>query len=109
MTSSDQIKPHTLVHGPIIIRAAIGHPMNGVEVINPSKDRRGQNFQRVVFLVAVGIVATSCYGGIAVEPRHASRNEERHENRREEQREQPRREHRDTHGDDEHHDNERHD
>ncbi len=83
--------------------------MNGVEVIKPVQYNGRQSIQRIVLLVAVGIVATSCYGGIAVEPRHESRNEERHENRREEQREQPRPEHRDTHGDDEHHDNDHRD
>ena len=83
--------------------------MNGVEIIKPAKDRCGRNIQRIVFLVAVGIVATSCYGGIAVEPRNGSRHEERHENRHEEQREQPRQEHRDTHRDNDHRDDDHRD
>lgn len=104
MTNADQINRHAPVHHLNISRAAIRHPVSGLEVTNLAWDRAGQNIQRIVLSVALGIIATGCYGGVAVEPHHPARYEEHHETRREEQREEPRQEHRDEHRNDEHHD-----
>ena len=88
----------------------ISHPANHFGKMQESHSAYypGQHIQRVVFSVALGIVATGCYGGIAVEPRHEPRSEERseehHEHQREEQREEPHEEHHESHHDDEHRD-----
>jgi len=67
--------------------------------------RARQHVERIVFSIALGIVATGCYGGIAVEPRHEPRNEEHREERSEVRHEhqEQREEHHDRHHDDDEH------
>jgi hypothetical protein len=91
-----------------MVKAAFSDPMNGTDTIKLARDKRGHCIQRVVFSVVLGVAASGCYGGIAVEPRHEPRIEKHHEERIEERREEPRQERRDK-DDDEHHHEGHHD